>query len=218
MIRVNITYISSYSYFRTQTGGFIDRLLSDESKQMRRRTNLINIKITFLSWIFEFMSGIFLLVLGLLRENGHLSTKTFDLLYYIDIFLYFVIIPCTYVLNREVTKRIILMESWYQGVKSIFCGRHSSNSAAEPPAQPPPPVAVPRSRTLSLLRKPVHRKIDPMLLVNERDNQPQTLASGMDTPPRQAALSLDISKLHRNFQNRISHKVATLPEIHSSNC
>ena len=218
MIRVNTNYISRYSFFRTQTAGFIDRILSDESKKMRRRTNLINIKITFLSWIFEFISGIFVLVLGLLRENGHISIKTFHSLYYIDIFLYFVIIPCTYVLNREVTKRIILMESWYQGVKSIFCGRHSSNSAAEPPDQPPPPAAVPRSRTLSLLRKPVHRKIDPIPLVNECDNQPQTSASGMDTPPRQAALSLDISKLHRNFQNRISRKVEPLPEIHSSNC
>ena len=185
---------------------------------MRRRTNSINIKITFLSWIFEFISGILIQALRLLGKNGYLYGKTFQWLFYIDIFLYFVVIPCTYVLKREVTKQIILMENWYQGIKSIFCRRDSSNSGPEPPAQPPPPVAVPLSRTLSLLRKPVHRKIEPMLLVNERDNQPQTSASGMDTPPRQTALSLDISKLHRNFQNRISSKVAPLPELQSSNC
>ena len=184
-------------------------MLSDESKQMRRRRNSINIKITLLSWILEFISGMFILVVRRLRKNDYLSARMMNWMVFIDVFLYFVVIPCTYVLNREVTKRIIIMENWYQGIKSIFFGRHSSNSGTEPPAQPPPPREVPLSRYLSGLRNMLNRKTAPTPLVIERDNEPQSSASGMDTPPRQAALSLDIVKLHRNFQNRISGKVAS---------
>lgn len=32
----------------------------------------------------------------------------------------FVVIPSTYVLNREVTKHIIVMENWCKGIKSVF--------------------------------------------------------------------------------------------------
>ena len=185
---------------------------------MRRRTNSINIKITFLSYILECISGMFIIVVGVLRMNEFVSITMTHWMNLVDVLLYFVIIPCTYVLNREVTKRIILMENWYQGIKSIFRKRHSSNSGAEAPAQPPAPEARPRSRALIRPRNPNNRKIAPAPLVNGRHNKPQTSASGMDTPPRQAAMSLDVSKLHRNFLNKISSKVAPLPNIHSSNC
>ena len=32
----------------------------------------------------------------------------------------FVIIPFIYILNREVTKQIIVLENWYEGIKSAF--------------------------------------------------------------------------------------------------
>ena len=37
-----------------------------------------------------------------------------------DICLTYIVLPCTYVLNREVTKQKIVLGNWYQGIKSIF--------------------------------------------------------------------------------------------------
>ena len=31
-----------------------------------------------------------------------------------------VITPCTYILNRETTKQIIVLENWFTGVRAIF--------------------------------------------------------------------------------------------------
>ena len=35
-------------------------------------------------------------------------------------FIAFVIIPCTYVLNRETTKQIIVLENWLNGLKATI--------------------------------------------------------------------------------------------------
>ena len=35
----------------------------------------------------------------------------------------FVVIPLTYILNREVTKQVIAVENWLMGLKSIFMSR-----------------------------------------------------------------------------------------------
>ena len=34
--------------------------------------------------------------------------------------LTFVAIPCTYILNRETTKQLIVLENWMKGLRSIF--------------------------------------------------------------------------------------------------
>ena len=66
-----------------------------------------------MSWALEFLAGIFVIIARVTKYKLHW-------MYLIDVCLVFVIVPCTYVLNREVTKQIIIFGNWYQGVKSIF--------------------------------------------------------------------------------------------------
>ena len=64
-----------------------------------------------------------------------------------DICLIFIVLPSTYILNRETTKEIIALRNWYQGIKSIFV----INVQVEPVAGPvpEPPVNLPHARNAS---------------------------------------------------------------------
>ena len=46
-------------------------------------------------------------------------------------FLLFVFTPCTYILNRETTKQIIVLENWLKGVQYIFMGASEAQSEVE---------------------------------------------------------------------------------------
>ena len=43
----------------------------------------------------------------------------------------FVVTPITYVLNREVTKQIIVFENWYTGIRSAFWSRQEAENFLE---------------------------------------------------------------------------------------
>ena len=43
----------------------------------------------------------------------------------------FIIIPCTYVLNREVTKQIIVLENWIAGIRSVWMSNEDRNREIE---------------------------------------------------------------------------------------
>ena len=59
----------------------------------------------------------------------------------------FVVLPCTYVLNRDVTKQSIVLGNWYQGIKSIFVPTEQvapmAGGNAAPPNIPAPARNVP---------------------------------------------------------------------------
>ena len=117
-------------YFRTQGSDFLNRALRTERQQIRRRTNRVNIIITFLSWALEFLSGIFVILARVLKCQSIIHW-----MYLVDLCLVFVIIPCTYVLNREVTKQIIVFGNWYQGVKSIIFSNSPHSNQVGPLAE-----------------------------------------------------------------------------------
>ena len=47
------------------------------------------------------------------------------------IILVFVVTPCTYILNRETTKQIIVLENWFKGVRAIFMRTSEAQSEVD---------------------------------------------------------------------------------------
>ena len=100
-------------YFRQNGKEFLKRTLSEECRKYRHQTVSVNIKITFLSWAFECVEGIGIILIWAFAEE-----KAFRIS---GLFLQFnalVITPCTYILNRETTKQIIVLENWLNGLKA----------------------------------------------------------------------------------------------------
>ena len=99
--------------FRQNGKEFLKRSLSDECRKYLRQAVSVNIKITFLSWAFECVEGIGVILVWAFAEE-----KAFR---FAALFLQFnalVITPCTYILNRETTKQIIVLENWFNGLKA----------------------------------------------------------------------------------------------------
>ena len=78
----------------------------------------LNIKITFLSWLLECFVGISIIfVWAFAEEKGFRISGLF-----IQFFM-LVIVPCTYILNRETTKQIIVLEDLLNGLKAMVMKR-----------------------------------------------------------------------------------------------
>ena len=102
-----------FYYFRQNGKEFLTRALSDECRKYRHQAVSVNIKITFLSWAFECAEGIGVILVWAFAEE-----KSFR---FAALFLQFnalVLTPCTYILNRETTKQIIILENWLNGLKA----------------------------------------------------------------------------------------------------
>ena len=94
------------------------KLLSESSKSRRRRRNLINIHITILNWMTEFL-GFFFVILGsfILGHDNHVVTFFLQIL---TIVFYFNILPCTFLINDSELKGIIADNKLYILFLSLF--------------------------------------------------------------------------------------------------
>ena len=198
---------------RTEGSEFLNQVLDNDCLLIRRRTNRVNIKITFLSWTLEFLTGIFVILVRVYKINQLIHWA-----YLIDVCLVFVVIPCTYVLNREVTKQIIVFGNWYQGIKSIFCVKkpptRQINALNEPHHYPsPPPLLKYIGNDISQkrinvsqrkkIRKNTPKNVSPQ---NRVSALPQTQhVSRLISPPQKPAIAIDMKVLHRNFLKKIAH-------------
>ena len=102
--------------FRSDGKDFLKKTLSENARRYRRQTISVNIKLTFLSWIFECLEGALIILVWALNF-GEKSHKISGLLIP---FFTLVAIPSTYILNRETTKQMIVMEDWLKGLRSTF--------------------------------------------------------------------------------------------------
>lgn len=92
----------------------------------RRQTVSVNIKITFLSWAFECVEGVGILLIWAFAEE-----KAFRFSGLFVMLVTFVFIPCTYILNRETTKQIIVLEDWLSGIKAMIMKREDAEVIVE---------------------------------------------------------------------------------------
>ena len=118
--------IFHYISLRSDGKEFLRDALSEESRAYRRKTLGINIKITFLSWALECMEGTCIMLFW--AFGGEKSARVCSLLITI---LIFIITPCTYILNRETTKQIIVLENWLKGVRAIFMRTSEAQSEVD---------------------------------------------------------------------------------------
>ena len=102
--------------FRSDGKDFLKEALSEDARRYRRQNISVNIKITFLSWILECLEGATIILVWALGF-GKKSHKVSGI---IGPLIVFIATPCTYILNRETTKQIIVMENWLKGLRSTF--------------------------------------------------------------------------------------------------
>ena len=115
-----------YPFFRHMGSEYLARALSEDNKRYRQKNLSVNIKIACFTWLLEFSVGVSVIIFWLLAGKHHQN-----LLRLINSIIIFIILPLAYILNREVTKQIIVMENWLAGVRSIFMSKEMRNQEVE---------------------------------------------------------------------------------------
>ena len=94
------------------------KLLSDSSRTYRHRRNVLNILITMLAWLVEFIGGLTVFLGSFVFGHGNsvitLTLQTLSLVFYFDI------LPCTFLINEEEWKVTMLDSHWYTQFIKVF--------------------------------------------------------------------------------------------------
>ena len=94
------------------------KLLSDSSKDIRHRRHLIQIHVTILGWLTEFM-GFIVVFLGS-YILGHGDAVVTLILQSLTIFIYFHVVPCIYLINDSDLKANFAETTIYINFLKIF--------------------------------------------------------------------------------------------------
>ena len=89
----------------------LNKLLSDQAKDIRHRRHHINIHITLLGWVVEFFS--FLLIMLGSFVLGHGNATVTLLLQTLSLFMMFNVLLCVYLVNEGELKNRILASDLY---------------------------------------------------------------------------------------------------------
>ena len=96
----------------------LKKLLSDASRTYRHRRNVLNIMITMLAWLVEFIGGLTIFLGSFVFGHGNsvitLTLQTLTLVFYFDI------LPCTFLINDEEWKISMLDNYWYTQFIKVF--------------------------------------------------------------------------------------------------
>ena len=88
------------------------KLLSDSSKARRHRRNLLNIQITVLAWIIEFIGVSSFLVGSFIL--GHTNTTTTFILQTLSATFNFILLPGILSISNSNFKTAVVDSGWYQ--------------------------------------------------------------------------------------------------------
>ena len=86
--------------------------LSDDYRKRRHRRYTISLQMTVTSWSLELVTGIIALGNTLFFSHHEIFNTTTQILVFTHVFLYFVVIPGSYLLNTEVSKNLIVEQGW----------------------------------------------------------------------------------------------------------
>ena len=111
---------------RSENKETVNACLSEESRIKRHRKTTINLQMTVISWSLEFVAGLtslimlvrYLLPAGNLVIDSYSQTRYFIIL--LPMFLNFIIIPSSYLLNTEICKTFIIAQGWCKWFTNIF--------------------------------------------------------------------------------------------------
>ena len=123
MKRTNVELIKILCIFREQVknstrNNDIQTVTSEERQAFRRRVTIINIRITFISWIVELLAGWLNIIIRFMIDHNNKTVKGW--LFFADACFNFILVPSTYVLNNDVTKEVIILENWYEGLRNVL--------------------------------------------------------------------------------------------------
>ena len=116
---------------RSENKETVNGSLSEESKIKRRRKKTINLQMTIISWSLEFLAGLTSLIILVF---SHLDPSLLSainivvdsdssvriLFVFLPVFLYFIIIPSTYLLHTEICKAYIIAHGWCKCFSNII--------------------------------------------------------------------------------------------------
>ena len=98
------------------------KLLTDSTKARRNRCNILNIQITILTWLVEFV-GFFGIVLGSM-VLGHENKIVTFCLQTASMIIYFIILPYIFLINETShLKHVIVDSHWYRKFMNLFDGQ-----------------------------------------------------------------------------------------------
>ena len=118
--------------FRQEQESGVNELLNDNAKQRRKHTKTVNIQMSVMTWLIEFITGCLLIILFTLDDNITIIV----IIALLDGIMTFVAIPGAYILNTEIMKSKIIQNGWFRSLRPL---RHSGrihpaeNEAANDP-------------------------------------------------------------------------------------
>ena len=123
-------------------------MLSETSKQKRRRRNAVNLQMTIFAWSLEFVTGLVNLSIGIKIHNPESNVDFITFMVISDGALNFIIIPSSYILNSEELKIAIIESGWFQFFRQLIISNkveplqndddQQENQPPDPPDQPDP--------------------------------------------------------------------------------
>ena len=94
------------------------KLLLDSAKVKRHRRNILTIHITVLAWMLEFI-GFFIIILGTFILGHENNIVNFSL-QTLTTSIYFIGLPCVFLINNTNFKRQVADSNWYNTFLMIF--------------------------------------------------------------------------------------------------
>ena len=99
--------------YRTQNKTSVKNGLSDDSRERRHQRFTISIQMTVTSWSLELLTGIITLINAFIFAHDASLEISIQVLVAIHTFLYFVVIPGSYLLSTQVYRNLIFDKGWH---------------------------------------------------------------------------------------------------------
>ena len=92
-------------------------MLSERTKVRRRKLIDVNIMVTFILWLIEFVGSILMIFVPKIFDHGQVGTTAGNIFV---VLFYFVLLPFFYLVNSSDVKLTIAEESWFRAIRGIF--------------------------------------------------------------------------------------------------
>ena len=124
--------MKSIYYFRIEQESGVNELLDDNAKRRRKHTETVNIQMSVMTWLIEFITGALVITLFTLDDN----VTMIILIALLDNIMTCMVIPGAYILNTEIMKSKIIQNGWFRSLKPLRPSRRiqpAENEAANDP-------------------------------------------------------------------------------------
>ena len=102
-------------YSRLEKESRVNELLNENAKRRRKHTETVNIQMSVMTWLIEFITGCLLMILFTLDDNITIIL----IIGLFDIIMTFIAIPGAYILNTEIMKSKIIQNGWFRSLRPL---------------------------------------------------------------------------------------------------